>query len=166
MSKSTFAYVTYVRTTPEKIWSALTQAEAMKQYWFGVRCESTWAVGSSWKLVYPDGRNTDSGEIAEADPPRRLVVRWRHQDNPELRAEGESLLTMELGTNGHAVRLSLTHAIEREPSKFIAAVSAAWPMVMSNLKSLLETGSVVLERPYAIESAKATRARTAGERDR
>jgi uncharacterized protein YndB with AHSA1/START domain len=166
MPKSTFGYTTYIRTTPEKLWSVLTGAESMKRYWFGVRCESSWAAGSPWKLVYPDGRNTDSGEIVEAEPPRRLVIRWRHQDNPELTGEGESLCTMELGTNGHAVWLSLTHTIERERSKFIAAVSAAWPMVISNLKSLLETGSVVLERPYAIEVAQATQTMSAGELDR
>ena len=148
MARSTFVYVTYIRTTPEKLWSALTDVEIMKQWWFGVRCESQWTAGSSWKLVYPDGRNSDAGEIAEADPPRRLVIRWRHRDKPELRAEGESQCTMELGPSGPAVRLSLTHAIEREPSKFIEAVSRAWPMAISNLKSLLETGSTVLQAPY------------------
>jgi uncharacterized protein YndB with AHSA1/START domain len=70
----------------------------MKQYWFGVYCESKWTAGSSWKLVYPDGRNTDAGEIVEAEPPWRLVIRWQHQDKPELKAEGESHCTMELGT--------------------------------------------------------------------
>jgi uncharacterized protein YndB with AHSA1/START domain len=153
MAKSTFFYVTYIRTTPEKLWSALTNGEFMKQYWFGVQCKSQWTAGSSWKLVYPDGRNTDSGEIVEAEPPRRLVIRWQHQDKPELKAEGESHCTMELGSSGPAVKLSITHTIEREPSNFIAAVSGAWPRVISNLKSLLETGSIVLQNPYPIESA-------------
>jgi uncharacterized protein YndB with AHSA1/START domain len=153
MAKSTFVYVTYIRTTPEKLWSALTDVEFMKQYWFGVHCESQWTAGSSWKLVYPDGRNTDAGEIVEAEPPRRLVIRWQHQDKPELKAEGESHCTMELGPSGPALKLSITHAIDREPSNFIAAVSGAWPMVISNLKSLLETGSIVLQKPFSIESA-------------
>ena len=164
MAKSTFVYVTYIRATPEKLWSALTDVELMKQYWFGVRCESRWTAGSPWKLVYPDGRNTDAGEIVEAEPPRRLVIRWQHQDQPELKAEGESLCTIELEASGElgasrepgasepAVRLSLTHTIAREPSKFIAAVSGAWPMVISNLKSMLETGSIVLQKPYPIKS--------------
>jgi len=152
MAKSTFVYITYIRTTPKKLWSAMTDAELMKQYWFGVRCESQWTAGSSWKLVYPDGRNTDAGEILEAEPPRRLVIRWQHQDQPELKAEGESLCTIELGASGVAVKLSITHTIEHEPSNFIAAVSGAWPMVISNLKSLLETGSIVLQNPYPIES--------------
>src|SRR5215471_8946181 len=144
MAISTFVYVTYIRTTPEKLWSALTDVECIKKYWFGVRCESRWTPGASWKLVYPDGRNTDAGEIVEAKPPRRLVIRWQHQDKPDLKAEGESHCTMELGTSGPAVKFSMTHTIECEPSKFIAAVSDAWPMVISNLKSLLETGAIVL----------------------
>lgn len=145
MAQSTFKYVTYIRTTPEKLWSALADAELMKQYWFGVRCECQWKPGSSWKLFYPDGRNTDSGEIVEAEPLKRLVIRWRHQDKPELKAEGDSLCAMELEPVGTAVKLTLTHTIEYEPSKFIAVVSNAWPMVLSNLKSLLETGSIVLQ---------------------
>jgi uncharacterized protein YndB with AHSA1/START domain len=149
MAKSTFVYVTYIRTTPDNLWSALTDVECIKQYWFGVQCESQWTAGSSWKLVYPDGCNTDAGVLVEAEPPRRLVIRWQHQDKPELKAEGESHCTMELGPSGPAVKLT----IEREPSNFIAAVSGAWPMVISNLKSLLETGSVVLQNPYPIESA-------------
>ena len=153
MAKSTFVYVTYIRTTPEKLWSELIDVECMKQYWFGVHCESQWTAGSSWKMVYPDGRNTDAGEIVEAEPPRRLVIRWQHQNKPELKAEGESLCTMELEPSGTAVKLSITHTIEREPSNFIVAVSGAWPKVISNLKSLLQTSSAVLQDTYPIESA-------------
>jgi len=145
MAKSTFHYVTYIRTTQEKLWSALTDdVEFMKQYWFGVRCESEWTPGSSWKMVHSDGSVSDAGEIVEAERPRRLVIRWKHQKNPELTAEGDSLCTIELEPTGPAVRLSITHAIEREPSKLIAAVSGGWPKIVSNLKSLLETGSIVL----------------------
>jgi uncharacterized protein YndB with AHSA1/START domain len=148
MARSTFVYVSYIRTTPERLWSALTDSQFMKQYWFGNHCESQWTAGSSWNNVYPDGRITDSGEIIEAEPPRRLVIRWRHQDKPELKAEGDSLCTMELEPNGAAVKLSITHTIEREPSKFIVAVSGGWPKVISNLKSLLETGAIALQDPY------------------
>jgi uncharacterized protein YndB with AHSA1/START domain len=148
MARSTFVYVTYIRTTPEKLWSALTDQEFMKQYWFGSHCESEWRAGSSWKMVYPDGHVSDAGEIIEAEPPRRLVIRWQHQNKPELKAEGESRCTMELEPSGSAVKLSITHTIEREPSKLIEAVSGGWPKVLSNLKSLLETGSAVLLDPY------------------
>jgi len=76
MARSTFVYVTYIRTTPERLWSALTDdAEFMKQYWFGVHCESQWEAGSPWKMLYPDGTVVDSGEIVEAQPPRRQRVR-------------------------------------------------------------------------------------------
>ena len=153
MARSTFVYVTYIRTTPEKLWSALTDVEYMRQYWFGMRCESEWQPGSSWKLVANDGRIFDAGEIVEADPPRRLVIRWRHQNKPELKAEGESICTMELEPIEAAVRLSITHTVERQPSKFIEAVSGGWPKILSNLKSLLETGSSVLKDPYPAAAA-------------
>lgn len=149
MARSTFVYVTYIRTTPEKLWSALTDdMEFMKQYWFGVHCESQWTAGSEWKMVQGDGRVSDAGEIVEADPPRRLVIRWLHQDKPELTAEGDSLCTMQLEPSGGAVKLSITHTIEREPSTLIAAVSGGWPKILSNLKSLLETGSIALSDAY------------------
>lgn len=148
MARSTFVYVTYIRTTPEKLWSALTDAEFTRQYWFGMRGESQWTAGSSWELVTGDGQVFDAGEIVEADPPRRLVIRWQHQNKPELKAEGASLCTMEIEPVGTAVKLSITHTIEREPSQLIEAVSGGWPKVISNLKSLLETGAVALDEPY------------------
>ena len=149
MARSTFVYVTYIRTTQERLWSALTSdVEFMKQYWFGTHCESEWTPGSSWKMVYPDGTITDAGEIIEAEPPRRLVIRWQNQFKPELQAEGASQCTMELEPSGTAVKLSITHTIEREPSKLIVAVSGGWPKVISNLKSLLESGSIALQDPY------------------
>jgi uncharacterized protein YndB with AHSA1/START domain len=149
MARSTFVYVTYIRTTPEKLWSALTRdVDFMKQYWFGTHCDSQWTPGSSWKMVSADGSVTDAGKIVEAEPPRRLVIRWQHQKKSELKAEGESLCTIELEPSGTAVKLSITHTIEREPSTLIAAVSGGWPKILSNLKSLLETGSAVLQDPY------------------
>jgi uncharacterized protein YndB with AHSA1/START domain len=115
MARSTFVYVTYIGTTPEKLWAALTDVECMKQYWFGMRCESEWKSGSPWKLVSSNGQIFDSGEIVEADPPRRLVIRWQHQNRPELKAEGDSLCTMELEPVESAVKLSITHTVERNP---------------------------------------------------
>jgi uncharacterized protein YndB with AHSA1/START domain len=154
MSRSTFLYVTYIRTTPEKLWSALTDTEFMKQYWFGMHCESPFTAGSPWKLVSEDGQVFDSGEIVEAEPPRRLVIRWEHQNKPELKEEGASLCTMELERMGPAVKLSITHSIEHEGSKLIQAVSGGWPKIISNLKSLLETGSIALEEAYPAGQSK------------
>ena len=150
MVNSRFVYVTYIRTTQQKLWSALTtDTEFMKQYWFGVHCKSEWTAGSSWQMLGPDGELFDDGSIVEADPPRRLVIRWQHQRKPEIKVEGESRCTYELETLGSAVRLQITHTIEREPpSKFIEAVSGGWPKIMSNLKSMLEGGTAVLTDPY------------------
>ena len=154
MARSIFVYVTYIRTTPEKLWAALTDAEFIRQYWFGMRCESRWTAGSSWQLVSATGEVFDTGEIVEADPPRRLVIRWQHLRRPELKAEGESLCTMELERSGSAVKLAITHTIEREPSQLITAVSGGWPKILSNLKSLLETGEIVLADAYPSASAE------------
>ena len=137
--------MTFIRTTPQRLWSALTtDTEFMKRYWFGMHCESEWSAGSSWKMVSRDGSVTDAGEILESEAPRRLVIRWQHEKSPELRAEGESRCMMELEPSGTAVKLSITHTIEREPSKLLAAVSGGWPRIVSNLKSLVETGSAIL----------------------
>jgi uncharacterized protein YndB with AHSA1/START domain len=157
MARSTFVYVTYIRTTPQKLWSALTEDTAfMKQYWFGTHCESRWTPGSSWTHLSGE-QVLDAGEIVEADPPRRLVIRWRNEFKPELKAEGASLCTFELERSGSAVKLTITHSIECEPSQFVTAVSGGWPKVISNLKSLLETGAVVLDDPYPAASTASSR---------
>lgn len=94
------------------------------------------------------GPSPTPGRHSRSSPPRRLVIRWQHQNKPELKAEGDSLCTIELEPAGSAVRLSITHTIEREPSKLITAVSGGWPKIISNLKSLLESGATALENPY------------------
>src|SRR5579859_378922 len=133
MAKSTYLYVSYIRTTPEKLWKALTDPEFTKQYWFGMRSESEWRAGAEWKLVAGDGKVWDAGEVVEAKPPKRLVLRWQHQNKPELKAEGPTLCTMELEPSGSAVKLTSTQTIERDASKVIEAVSGGWPKVISNL---------------------------------
>jgi uncharacterized protein YndB with AHSA1/START domain len=142
---TTFVYVTFIRTTPDKLWTALTDPDFTKQYWFGMHQESDWKSGASWRLVFSDGRVADAGEIVEIDPPRRLVLKWRNEFKPELKAEGYSRCTMELEPMADAVKLTITHAIDRPESKFIGAVSGGWPRILSNLKSLLETGELVLK---------------------
>jgi uncharacterized protein YndB with AHSA1/START domain len=143
MAESRFLYVTYIRTSPDKLWTALTDPEFTRKYWSGVRAESEWRAGAPWRLVLPDGRVADTGEIVEADPPRRLVIKWRNEFRPELKEEGYSRCTMEIEPLDGAVKLTVTHAIEHPQSKLIEAVSGGWPAVLSNLKSLLETGEVV-----------------------
>ncbi len=155
-NRSHFVYVTFIRTTPTKLWEALTNREFIRQYWFGVTIACGWTKGSPWTLTYPDGRTADTGEILEIDPPRRMVIRWQNEWNPELKVEGPSRCTIELEPMGGAVRLTITHEIDRPGSKLITAVSGGWPKVVSNLKSLLETGSTVLQEPYPAEGARSS----------
>ncbi|OWJ67920.1 SRPBCC family protein [Inquilinus limosus] len=141
---STFVYVTFIRTTPEALWRALTDPEFTPRFWLGVHQEAEWRAGGAWKLILPDGRVGDTGEVLEFNPPRRLVLRWRNEFRPELKEEGWSRCVMDIEPAGEAVKLTVTHSMDREGSKFIEAVSGGWPLILSNLKSLLETGSVVL----------------------
>ena len=141
---SSFVYVTFIRTTPEKLWLALTDPEFMKQYWFGMHCESDYKTGSPWKLVFTDGRVADAGEILESTPPNRLVIKWRNEWKPVMKEEGASRCVFEIEAMEGAVKLTITHGIEREKSEFIEAVSGGWPKIISNRKSLIETGEVVL----------------------
>jgi uncharacterized protein YndB with AHSA1/START domain len=145
LSASEFVYVTFIRTTPEQLWNALTTPEFTKQYWFGMHCESEWKAGSSWRLMFQDGRVADAGEIVEAERPKRLVIKWRNEFRPEIKAEGYSRCTIDLEPTGQAVKLTITHEMERPGTKFIEAVSGGWPRIVSNLKSLLETGEVALK---------------------
>ncbi|MGH6888067.1 MAG: SRPBCC family protein [Rhizomicrobium sp.] len=148
-AESRFVYVTYIKTTPARLWSALTDAEFAKQYWNGICIQAEWKKGGAWRLMFPDGRLVDTGEIVAFESEKRLAIRWRNEWKPELKAEGWSLCTMEIEGAGEAVKLTVTHTIERENSQFIDAVSGGWPQILSNLKSLLETGSVVLPpRPF------------------
>jgi len=140
MAGSQFVYVTYIRTTPDKLWRALTEPEFTRQYWMATTHESEWKPGASWKIIFADGRMADSGEIVEIEPQRRMVLKWRHEIIPDLTAEGYSRMTYELEQQGEAVKLTLLHEMDRPNSKFIKAVSTGWPMILSSLKSLLETG--------------------------
>ena len=137
-----FHYVTYIRTTPEKLFEALTTPEFNRQFWMGNHQVSDWKVGSPWRIEAADGKVWDTGEVLEYDPPRRYAVSWTHQVRPELMAEGASRATFELEPMGEVVKLIVTHEIDNGPN-FIAAVSGGWPMILSNLKTLLETGETL-----------------------
>jgi len=139
-NESRYVYVIVIRTTPETLWTALTSEEFTRQYWFGMHQECDWTAGSSWRLVFADGRIGDTGEILESDPPRRLVIKWRNEFRPELKDEGYSRCTMDLEPFEGTVKLTITHVIDRPESKLIEAVSGGWPGILSNLKTLLETG--------------------------
>jgi uncharacterized protein YndB with AHSA1/START domain len=126
------------------LWSALTDANQMKEYWFGMHIKTEWKTGAEWQMIFPDGRVADTGQILELERPKRIRLKWRNEFRPELKDEGFALCTLEIEPVGAAVRLTITHTIERADSNFIRAVSGGWPKILSNLKSLLETGQVVL----------------------
>jgi uncharacterized protein YndB with AHSA1/START domain len=142
------------------VWAALTDPQTIRKYWFGIGAESDFKTGSPWALKFDDGRTADTGEILEADPPRRLVIgRWQNQFKPELKAAGPSRCTIEIELvdyysryaertvhAGKAVKLTITHEAETEAgAPLIEAVSGGWPKVISNLKSLLETGDIAFQ---------------------
>ena len=155
MKKDQFIYVTYIRTTPEKLWKALIEPEFTRRFWCNTTQESEWKPGASWKILMPDGRVADSGEVVEIEPNRRLVLKWRNEFRPELKAEGYSRMTYELEKEGNSVKLTVIHEIEKEGSKFIEAVSSGWPQILASLKSLLETGESLEEtRQWPQEACK------------
>jgi uncharacterized protein YndB with AHSA1/START domain len=144
---SQFVYVTYIRTTPEKVWEALTTPEFTRQFWFGIAQESTFKPGAPWKLVGSEGKVYDTGEVLESDPPRRLVLKWRNEFKPELKEEGYTRCVMDIVLDGDTTKLTITHSIDRDGAKVIEAVSGGWPKVLSGLKSFLETGRAIEPKP-------------------
>jgi uncharacterized protein YndB with AHSA1/START domain len=140
---SEFVYVTYIRTTPKKLWAALTKPDFTRAYWFGMHQDCAWKAGAPWKLIFPDGRVADAGKVLEIDPPRLLVLSWRNEFMPKMKAEGHSRATIVLEKMGAMVKLTVSHKMARKNSKFIGAVSTGWPKVLSGLKSLLETGKAL-----------------------
>ncbi|HTK78038.1 MAG TPA: SRPBCC family protein [Gemmataceae bacterium] len=145
MANSRFVYVTYIRTTPKKLWQALTDPAFTRQYWCDTSQESAWKPGAAWRIVKTDGNLVDSGEVVEIEPERRLVLKWRNEFVPELRHEGYSRMTYELEPMGESVKLTVVHEMDKPDSKFIGAVSNGWPHILASLKSLLETGESLVE---------------------
>ena len=147
MPKPEFIYVTYIETTPEKLWHALTDGNFTERYWFGIRLRSDWKVGSSFEMVRSDGTVCDAGKVVEVDPPRRLAYTFINLSD-KYKNEFPALATFVIEPYGKLVKLTLTHEGFAEGSKFYNGVSKGWPAILSGLKSLLETGQV-LDIPYA-----------------
>jgi uncharacterized protein YndB with AHSA1/START domain len=140
-ARSEFVYVTYIQAEPQRVFAGLTEPEFTRAYWDGVWHDAEWRAGGSWKLMFPDGRVADSGEVVEYDPPRRLVLKWRNEFKPELREEGYSRCEITLEPDGPVTKLTIHHSIDRANAKLIEGVSNGWPRLMASLKSLLETGA-------------------------
>ena len=143
MSKPEFVYVTYIETTPEKLWEALTNSDFSKRYWWDTSVVSDWKVGSPFSLVL-NGKTTDVGEILEADPPRRLSYTFRHILNEAASNERPSRVTFVLEPHGKLVKLTLTHQDFAATSVILDGISKGWPAIMSSLKSMLETGQPLI----------------------
>ena len=140
--RPTYVYVTYIRATPEQVWHALTDAELTARFW-GHSNVSDWQVGSTWEHRRTDGSGIADvvGKVLESEPPRRLVMTF---GGP---AEDPSQVRFDIEPYGEIVRLTVTHENLTEPGAY-EAVSAGWPAVLANLKSLLETGHVLPQSPW------------------
>ncbi|MDB5516620.1 MAG: hypothetical protein JWQ17_3378 [Tardiphaga sp.] len=138
MSKPEFVYVTYIETTPEKLWEALTHSEFSRRYWWDTQVKSDWKVGSPFALEWR-GKVTDTGVIIESDRPRRLSYTWSNASE-EFRNERPSRVTFVLEPHGPLVKLTLTHDDFEDGSRMLQGVSKGWPAIMSSLKSMLESG--------------------------
>ena len=139
MSKPQFVYTTYIQTTPEKLWEALTKGEFTTQYWGGYRVESDWKAGSTFKFYDPEGNLVHSDHVVKADRPNSLSYTWKPLQK-EVPDEPASTVSFELEKMDAYVKLTITHFDFPEDSKMFTMISGGWPLVMSSLKSFLETG--------------------------
>ena len=139
MKKPNLIYKTYIRTTPKKVWAAITKPEFSRQYWAGLATESSdWKKGSTWQLV-KEGDAPEvyvTGKVLESVPPKRLVVTWADPDD----LKDKSRVTFEIESMEDLVCLTVTHGYFKEGSATPKKVSGGWPRVLSSMKSFLETG--------------------------
>jgi uncharacterized protein YndB with AHSA1/START domain len=138
MSKPEFVYTTYIETTPEKLWHALTDGDFTERYWFGQRVASDWKVGSLYRFA-KQGKPSVEGKVLESDPPRRLAYTW-DPCSADAKRERTSRVTFDLQPRGNIVKLTVTHDNLDEGGKTFRDISGGWPMVIASLKSILETG--------------------------
>jgi uncharacterized protein YndB with AHSA1/START domain len=145
--KPEFVYVTYIETTPEKLWEALTSSEFSRRYWWDTSVVSEWKVGSPFSLVM-NGTTTDVGEVLEVDRPRRLSYTFHHVLSEAARKERPTKVVFDLEQHGKLVKLTLTHEDFEPGSVILDPISKGWPAIMSSLKSMLESGQA-LDVPFA-----------------
>jgi uncharacterized protein YndB with AHSA1/START domain len=138
MSKPEFVYTTYIETTPEKLWHALTDGDFTERFWFGHRVISDWKVGSTYRFKHPS-RPSPEGKVLISDPPKKLSYTWIGCSE-ETKREGTSRVTFDIEPRGKVVKLTVTHDNLDEGGETFRGISFGWPMVIASLKSLLETG--------------------------
>jgi uncharacterized protein YndB with AHSA1/START domain len=148
--KPTYVYVTYIESTAERVWKALTDAELTAEYW-GHANVSDWQPGSAWEHRRTDGSGIADvvGTVLEAVPPTRLVMTFDGPD--EQRPGGPAQVTFTIEPYEEIVRLTVTHGNLADQTDY-DAVSAGWPAVFANLKSLLETGHVLPQAPWEMHA--------------
>jgi uncharacterized protein YndB with AHSA1/START domain len=130
----------YIKTTPERLWEAITNTEMRRKYNFGVVVTSDWTPGSRYEGA-GGGMPILEGEILEVDPPRRLVQSFRALWGEDVKREGPSRVSWEIEPVGDSCRLIVTHSQLREGAN--AQLYGGWPMILSGLKTLLETGGLL-----------------------
>jgi len=138
MSESKFVYVTYIATTPEKVFQALTDGAVTRKYW-GYENVSDWKVGSPWEHRSPEGTVRMVGEVLESAPPRRLVISWAYAADKAAKGK-HTRVKFEIEALGDMVRLTVTHEDLTAGSEMDRGIREGWPRVLSSLKSFLETG--------------------------
>jgi uncharacterized protein YndB with AHSA1/START domain/DNA-binding transcriptional ArsR family regulator len=142
--KPSHVYQLFIRTTPERLWQALTDGEMTQSYYFADRVESTWEVGSSYRLYNPSGAVDVEGKILEIDPPRRLVTTFTPTWDQSSATSIPSTVTWEIVPVGEACRLSLIHDGMDEEAFAAAGMDLGWTQVISGLKTFLETGQALV----------------------
>jgi uncharacterized protein YndB with AHSA1/START domain len=138
-AQAEFLYTTYIKTTPQRVWDAITNPEFARQYW-GHGNISDWKPGSRWDHQKPDGSVLMTGTVLESNPPRRLVLSWVRPDSIADQSE-HSRVTFEIDMFEDMVRLNVTHDQLKPGSDMARGISAGWPRVLSSMKSFLETGT-------------------------
>ena len=128
----------YIKTTPERLWEAITDPKLRARYSFGVETHSDWAAGSSYSATVPGAFDIAAGENLEVDPPRRLVQSFNALWSDEVRAAGTSRVTWEIAPVGDSCQLTVIH--DQLPESANPELYGGWPMILSGLKTLLETG--------------------------
>jgi uncharacterized protein YndB with AHSA1/START domain len=131
----------YIKTTPERLWEAITDSEMRSKYSFGVGVASDWTTGSSYEAVHPQGGAIGAGENLEVDAPRRLVQSFNALWSDDVKREGTSRVTWEIEPVGDSCRLTVTHDQLREDAN--NELYGGWPQILSGLKTLLETGETL-----------------------
>jgi len=141
-NKAEFVYVTYIHSTPEKVFNALTAPEMTRKYWAHLNV-SDWKVGSPWKHEdVNDGHAHIVGKVLESDPPKRLVISWAFPADKDNEGK-HSRVTFEIDPGPGVVKLTVTHDDLEPGSDMVKGITRGWPLVLSNLKTLLETGNAM-----------------------